>query len=139
MRNLHLLDVYRKTGEDIRRYYGGVGDATCGAFVIPSKVDHAPMSIIASAELGWDHVSVSRKNRTPNWAEMSQVRDLFFKDDETVMQLHVPKTDHINEHPHTLHLWKPQNQEIPRPPSMMVGGLTKDEIDSEVARLVQSK
>jgi hypothetical protein len=77
---------------------------------------------MASSEFGWEHVSVSRINRCPNWPEMSHIKTLFFKDDETVMQLHVPSSDHINEHPNCLHLWRPTSTEIPRPFDWMVGG-----------------
>ena len=68
----------------------------------------------------WDHVSVSRKNRVPNWAEMSHVHRLFFRDDEVAMQLHVPISQHINCHPFVLHLWRPHEGAIPLPPAFMV-------------------
>lgn len=62
---------------------------------------------------GWDHVSVSviGKARTPYWSEMCQVKDLFFRDDEVVMQLHPAKKDYVNNHPFVLHLWRPQTEE----------------------------
>lgn len=99
----------------------GAGDETCGTFVTPSPIDGAPLRIIASAGGGWDHVSVSRTKRTPNWPELEHVRKLFFLPDETVMQLHVPESDHVNFHSNCLHLWRPQDVEIPRPPAWMVG------------------
>jgi hypothetical protein len=52
---------------------------------------------------------------------MSIVKDLFFLDSETAMQLHVPRSDHISYHPHCLHMWRPHHVEIPRPPAVMVG------------------
>lgn len=121
MRNLDLLNAYRRTGPEIYRMWGFVGDETCGAFEVPSCTDRAPLMVIASGGEGWDHVSVSRKNRCPNWPEMELVKRLFFRDAETAMQLHVPPSDHINNHPHCLRLWRPQDAEIPRPPSIMVG------------------
>jgi hypothetical protein len=102
-------------------FWGWAGDDTCGMFKVPSPVDKAELTIVASAGDGWDHVSVSRRNRCPNWAEMEHVKRLFFKDEETAMQLHVPPSDHINCHPTCLHLWRPLDAEIPRPPSSMVG------------------
>ncbi len=90
-----------------------------GAFQIPYQ--GRVLNIIASSGLGWDHVSVSLTNRCPNWREMSYVKDLFWNDDEVVMQLHVARKDHINMHPFCLHLWKPQDKEIPLPPNFMVG------------------
>lgn len=103
------------------RHYGNVGDETCGVFEVPSPIDHAPLRVIASSGEGWDHVSVSRRNRTPNYPEMQVIYRLFFREDETAMQLHVPETDHVNCHPNCLHLWRPLDTEIPRPDAYMVG------------------
>ena len=136
MRNLRLLDLYRCTVPAIVKYFGGIGDHETGVFEVPSKIDKAPMRVIASNGLEWDHVSVSRRNRTPNWAEMAQIKDLFFHDDETVMQLHVPASDHINDHPHCLHLWRPHKMAIPRPPACLVGGMSRDEAIKEISRLM---
>jgi len=71
-------------------------------------------------EVPWEHVSVSSKKRVPNWYEMALVKHLFWLEDETVMQLHVPLSMHVNLHPHTLHLWRPINEEIPLPPLVAV-------------------
>jgi hypothetical protein len=120
MRNLNLLDTYRRTDAEVRKYYGSIGDETCGVFLILSVIDRAPFVVVASSGDGWDHVSVSRANRCPNWPEMEQIKRLFFKDDETAMQLHVPVTDHLSRHAYCLHLWRPHNVEIPRPPAWMV-------------------
>lgn len=122
MRNLHLLDIYRRTDRFVVRHYGGTGDEATGVFTVPSPVDYKPLLVIASNGAGWDHVSVSRATRCPNWLEMAHIKDIFFKEDETVMQLHVPKTDHISVHPYCLHLWRPQDVEIPRPPRWMLDG-----------------
>lgn len=69
----------------------------------------------------WDHVSVSLPNRCPNWKEMCFIKDLFFYLDETVIQYHPPKSEHINNHPYCLHLWRPHEYVIPLPMSSMVG------------------
>lgn len=66
------------------------------------------LRIIVSNGMGWDHVSVSRHDRCPTWDEMEAVKRWFLKPAETAMQLHVPESDHINKHPHCLHLWRPQ-------------------------------
>lgn len=115
MRNLLDPEVnkYRKV------FHGVMGDGTCGAFMVPSG--NGMLRIIAASGMGWDHVSVSLENRCPTWDEMEQVKRLFFKPDETAMQLHVPPSDHVNVHPYCLHLWRPHNVAIPRPPSIMVG------------------
>ena len=82
------------------------------------------MRVLATVGDGWDHVSVSRKTRCPNWPEMESVKRLFFFDRETVMQLHVPVAEHISYHDFCLHLWRPLESEIPRPPGWMVGPAT---------------
>lgn len=92
-----------------------------GAFDVASPVDGRVMLVIASHGEGWDHVSVSRKNRVPSWAEMEHVKRLFFADDETAVQYHVPASEHVNMHPFCLHLWRPQHLEMPRPPAILVG------------------
>ena len=92
-----------------------------GAFLTRSPIDNRVLRIIASNGLGWDHVSISRKDRVPNWEEMEFIKRLFFKDDEVAMQLHVPPADHINCHPNCLHLWRPHEEPIPLPPGWMVG------------------
>lgn len=121
MRNLRLLDTFRLSTPRIIAYYGSAGDHQNGCFEVPSPIDKASLFVVASVGEGWDHVSVSRSNRAPNWPEMEHIKRMFFKDDETAMQLHVPPSDHINCHPNCLHLWRPLDVEIPRPPADMVG------------------
>ena len=69
MRNLRLLDQFRDISQSVVRYYGGVGDDTCGVFSVHSPIDGAILRVIASCGGEWEHVSVSRKNRCPNWPE----------------------------------------------------------------------
>lgn len=120
MRDLTKLDAFRVRTPQVLDHYGSYGDGTCGVFSIPSPIDYRLMRVVASSGEGWDHVSVSRETRCPNWAEMEYVKRLFFRDEETAMQLHVPPADHISVHPNCLHLWRPLDTEIPRPPAMMV-------------------
>lgn len=127
MRDLRLLDAFRNCSKAVVSWYGSVGDESCGVFDIPSPIDRQLMCVIASSGEGWDHVSVSRTNRCPNWPEMAHIYGLFFRDDETAMQLHVPNTDHINHHPNCLHLWRPIDSEIPRPPAEFVGPSSQED------------
>jgi hypothetical protein len=106
-------------------FASNASDGLNGAFFVlgPCGVD---LKIIASSEgMGWEHVSVSLKNRCPNWLEMSFVKDLFWEDEEAVMQLHPPKSDYVNCHQYCLHLWRPIDVEIPLPNSVMVGPKSK--------------
>jgi len=79
------------------------------------------LKVIASDGLGWEHVSVSTVTRCPTHAEMEFIREQFWRDDECVMLLSVPRTEHINCHPYCLHMWRPTESAIPRPPAEMVG------------------
>jgi len=76
--------------------------------------------IVFSFGGGWDHVSVSYKNRCCTWEEMCMIKDIFFNENECVVQFHPAQKDYINLHPHTLHLWKKQGVEFEMPPKYMV-------------------
>jgi hypothetical protein len=93
-----------------------------GHYLIPHPKTGARLTVIASTGLGWDHVSVSLKNRTPTWEEMDFIYRLFFRDDETVMQLHVPASTKVNLHNYCLHLWRPTASgiSIPTPDPVLV-------------------
>lgn len=94
-----------------------------GAFVISCPATRRKLSIVASDQEGWEHVSVhisNRPNDTPTWVEMSFAKELFWQDEEWVVQYHPAKSAYVNCHPGTLHLWKPLNETIPTPPTDMV-------------------
>ena len=74
---------------------------------------------------GWEHVSVSTGYRIPNWIEMCFVKDLFWNEEECVIQFHPPKSEYVNHHPFTLHLWKDTLNNIRRPSSVLVGPKTR--------------
>ena len=80
-----------------------------------------PMVFQTSCGGGWEHVSVSFTNRCPTWDEMCMVKDIFWDGDETVIQYHPSKENHVNYHPHCLHLWKPIGIDFPVQPSIFVG------------------
>lgn len=115
MRDLTALDQFRHHDPQ------WAGDSTCGAFMIPSPTDRKPIVVLASSDLGWDHVSASRATRCPNWPEMVYIARLFFADDEVAFQLHLPEAQWVSNHPYCLHWWRPQNQTIPLPDSLLVG------------------
>lgn len=119
MRNLNELNHLRRTDAAVRAYYDGTGDETCGVFMVLSPTDGTTMMVVASIGSGWDHVSVSKTEKIPSWEEMEHVKRLFFKDDETAMQIHLPPTDHINVCDTCLHLWRP-HAGLPLPQKFMV-------------------
>jgi hypothetical protein len=128
----NLLDIsihrYRLCDEQVLKHYGSYGDEATGVFTVPSCVDHRPLLAIATADQGWEHVSVSRpNNRTPTWAEMDQIKRLFWDDEEPVMQLHPPRSTWVSYHPYCLHLWKPMDAAIPLPPPIFVGPISSSQ------------
>ncbi len=127
MRKLSALNSYRcRQSEnrwaammgDVPNY--GEHDDTGGVFFIKPKLTGPTFKCLAGSGLGWDHVSISLPNRCPTWEEMDKLKRLFFEDDETAFQLHLPPSDHISVHPFCLHIWRPHDQEIPLPPKGMV-------------------
>jgi len=93
-----------------------------GFFFIPIKTHKAPLKVmVAPADQEWQHVSVSLPDRCPAWEEMNKVKELFWEDDECVMQFHPPKIDYISNCRYCLHLWKWTGGEFPRPPRHLVG------------------
>jgi hypothetical protein len=98
---------------------GYLGDEHNGAFRI--KIKGEEYAVIASDGKGWEHVSVSHKNKVPSWKTMCIIKDMFFEEEETVIQYHPKKSEYINNHPYYLHLWRPINKEIPTPPKILVG------------------
>lgn len=95
-----------------------------GAFVIQRNAGTCFL-IIASDGAGWEHVSVHCVSkgieRTPTWAEMCFVKDIFWDREDCVIQYHPAESEYVNLHKHTLHLWRPTDQEIPIPPKILVG------------------
>jgi len=68
----------------------------------------------------WEHLSISGGHRCPMWNEMCMFKDMFFNDDEMVMQLHPTKINYVNSHKYCLHLWRPIKEKIPEPPKVFV-------------------
>jgi hypothetical protein len=130
------IEKYRVTSGS----YGSTpADGNNGAFYVPVPHGVSDLRVIASDGDGWDHVSVSLPHRDPTWSEMDLVKRLFFRNDEVVIQYHVPRADHVNYHEHCLHLWRPQNLEVPRPPSLMVGPKsTAEEIERQLVELADN-
>lgn len=89
----------------------------------------------------WDHVSVSvsatRRNKKtgkvsrplPSWEDMAYIKDLFWGEEETVIQIHPPHSQYV-DNAQVLHLWKPQGVKLPLPEQILVGlpGVTQDDL-----------
>lgn len=94
-------------------------------------------SVVCSTGAGWEHVSVSPYNHryTPSWDDMCNIKDIFWKDDEAVIQIHPPKDEYVNNMTNCLHLWRCSYKPMLLPPSVLVGvrkGQTKAEIMEEI-------
>jgi len=79
------------------------------------------LKTIASDQMAWEHVSVSLGDRCPTWDEMCRVKNIFWDEEDCVVQYHPPKSDYVNNHPYCLHLFRPIGIELPKPNSIMVG------------------
>jgi hypothetical protein len=111
-----IKTIVKERGAGFLQHVGIDGGFT--QLCIPGSKGKA--AVIFSWGEGWDHVSVSYSNRCPTWDEMCYIKNIFFKEDECVIQYHPPKSDYVNIHPYCLHLWRPQNQSIPMPPKEFV-------------------
>jgi len=89
-----------------------------GVFTIPYA--SSMLSVIISDGMGWDHVSVSLRNRCPNWKEMHFVKNIFFEKEETVVQFHPKESAYINVCENCLHLWRRHGHEYELPPSELI-------------------
>jgi len=105
-------------------YASDASYGTCGAFRIQGPCGAELLILAGEASLeeakNWEHVSVSIERRCPNWTEMCFVKDLFWDEDELVIQFHPPKAKNINNHPHCLHLWKCRDGHVRLPPALLV-------------------
>ena len=118
MKDLTTLDKYRLRDEE-RRLYGANGDSGNGIFKV--FVNKKSFLVIVSNGGGWEHVSVSsRRNRCATWEEMCAIKDMFFTDEDCVIQYHPAKSQYVNDHAYCLHLWRPVEEYIPVPPMLYV-------------------
>lgn len=109
-------------------------DGNNGAFLI-RQTNGRDLYIIASdgsdwekeglTGVKWEHVSIhvydGKRTLTPRWDEMCKVKDIFWDDEDVVVQFHPKKSEYINQHKNTLHLWRPIGIDIPYPPKETVG------------------
>jgi hypothetical protein len=71
---------------------------------------------------GWEQVAVSTdRRRCPNWLEMCFVKDLFWHEEECVVQYHPPLSQYVKNSRYCLHLWKPRHVVMPAPPANLIG------------------
>lgn len=113
----HVPEIYRiKNGE----FSSSEQDGNNGAFMINGPLNKL-LRIIASDGLGWEHVSVSLPNRVPTWEEMCFIKNIFWDEEDCVVEYHPPRSQYVNNCKFCLHLWKKQDYEFPLPDKSLVG------------------
>lgn len=87
------------------------------------QMPHYKASLIVSDSGGWEHASIvpQRKSVTPSWDDMCFLKELIWRDDEAVVQIHPPKSEYVNNISNCLHLWRCIDKEMVLPPSILVG------------------
>lgn len=96
----------------------GPASGNNGALIV--KGPNGNLAVIVSDGMGWEHASVSRPDRCPTWEEMMSVKELFWREDEWVIQYHPSRELNVNVHPFCLHLWNPIGVEFSKPPKECV-------------------
>lgn len=96
----HIPEVGWLKNNPLNRY-----GMRCGIIKLPTGIQ---ASVVAgSNEAGWEHVSIELKaRRLPTWDEMCYVKDLFWDEEEEVVQMHPRKSEYVNL-TDALHLWRP--------------------------------
>ena len=128
MKNLDEILASKRINSNIITFDGGNGIIT-----MPTWTG----TIVWSFGGGWEHVSVSpmKKRITPSWDDMCMIKDIFFHKFETVVQYHPAKSEYVNNMPNCLHLWRPIIEEMPTPPSIMVGLKKGQSIESAIEEI----
>lgn len=112
----HVPEQYRVTE-------GSIGSTSeignNGYFLV--RASSGALRCVVSDELGWEHVSVSRRDRCPTWEEMCFIKRLFWDAEDVVIQYHPAESEYVNVHQFCLHLFRPIGIELPKPPRYLVG------------------
>ena len=104
-----LFVLQYPTGDGLR-IGSHTGDGNMVAVDHPSGDRH-----VFSASTGWEHVSVQADRGTPTWDEMCFVKNLFWDQEECVIEYHPPLSEYVKCNPYCLHLWRPRHATIPTP------------------------
>lgn len=74
--------------------------------------------VIASAGImedgkEWLHVSFSRRNRLPTYADLQLVKKEFIGEDKKAVMVFPEKKNYVNINPYCLHLWYSEENPLP--------------------------
>lgn len=91
-----------------------LGTGTKSGYIVFPKGKIASVCV-GRNEDGMEHVSIQFLNvdRLPKWDEMCYVKDLFWDDEEMVVQIHPKKSEYVNM-TEALHLWRPVDGDFSR-------------------------
>jgi len=98
-----------------------------GVFLIPiDKEAGITAQVVAGEGMGWEHISITLLEKgvpiMPAYEEMQEIANIFWDDDDWVIQFRPPKSEHVNNHPFCLHWWRPiGGKGMLTPPSILVG------------------
>lgn len=130
MSNWDFLNAHRVTAG---LFHSSAQDGFNGAFDFAIPGEARRVFCIASDGLGWQHVSVSfgKNPSIPSWSVMCAVKELFWDDEDYVIQFHPAKSRYVCNHPGVLHLWRcTDGREQPVPPDELVGIKRLGELDT---------
>ena len=106
---MRTLEEIRKKVSWVRPLFGD----TYGAAIKTSRMTCSV--VFGFNENGWEHVSVSPYGgKTPSWDDMCEIKDMFWDDEEEVIQIHPKKSKYVNIVDNCLHLWRHKEIELPR-------------------------
>jgi len=67
---------------------------------------HNFLSVLASVDGGWLHVSIAHNARYPTWDEILSVRSWGFPEETEVVMVLARKSEYVNLHQNCFHLWE---------------------------------
>lgn len=108
-----------RSEEDILRRVPYVKPLYPGTFGTEMKIGPKALkgSVIWTAcdPSGWEHVSFSPydHSKTPSWDDMCFLKDIFWGDEEQVIQIHPKKSEYVNIMQNCLHLWRHPDMQLP--------------------------
>ena len=85
----------------------------CGCFVLKSPAG-GTMKVFAEIKDGWEHLAVSRSDRSPYWKETEWAMRLWFNPEEFAVEYHFPvNVERITDN--VRHLWRCQKARMVTP------------------------
>lgn len=114
MKDLNELNYYRVLDKNYKPKIDGK--------LFEVKHENTRLRVIADIRGCWEHISVSTityDRRLPNWYEMKYCKELFFHNEEIVIQIHPKQSEYVNIS-ECLHLWRNWKDPIEGPPRSYV-------------------